>query len=223
MKYASLLLVLSIGLFYGCKKDKESSTIVPLGGGSAGITGTISPMSAVGETVASSSTTISGVTGFNAAVKSVTNDVSTYSGSAIVTNPAIVSLFTSVAGIYASGDTVYTDSLNIKQTVEGIELKTGSTAGILVKYSSEVGDSYPIASGGTRAVVRKDSQDSYSWGGMLIKVMEVQETPNILLKSAGISKISYFANHRFGLVGFQVTFSDQSTALFPVYSSTQNN
>jgi hypothetical protein len=56
---------------------------------------------------------------------------------------------------------------------------------------------------------------------MYIKVIEVEEIPSSL-KSTGISKITYWANHRFGLVGVDFTFDDESTAAFPLYTSAEN-
>jgi len=53
---------------------------------------------------------------------------------------------------------------------------------------------------------------------MMIKVIEVEEHPNKL----GVETIRYYANHRFGMVGMQFTFDDESVAAFPVYVSTEN-
>ncbi|HRZ21469.1 MAG TPA: hypothetical protein P5184_07355, partial [Bacteroidales bacterium] len=63
--------------------------------------------------------------------------------------------------------------------------------------------------------------DDYPYGFMYIKVIQVEEIPSAL-KSAGISKITYWANHRFGLVGVDFTFDDQTTADFPIYTSAEN-
>jgi hypothetical protein len=43
-----------------------------------------------------------------------------------------------------------------------------------------------------------------------------------LKKTGGITKYTYIANHKFGLVGVKVSFDDGTSADFPVYSSTGN-
>jgi len=55
----------------------------------------------------------------------------------------------------------------------------------------------------------------------LIKVLKVEEIPTYL-KNTGISKITYIANHRFGLVGVNFEFDDASSANFPLYTSAEN-
>jgi hypothetical protein len=48
--------------------------------------------------------------------------------------------------------------------------------------------------------------------------MKIEETPNRL----GVKKITYYANHRWGLVGIEFTFDDNSVAKFPLFSSASN-
>ena len=89
--------------------------------------------------------------------------------------------------------------------------------GIIVDYDSKVGDEYKT-SDGVRTVTSKSTEDDYFWGGMLIKVMEVEETPN----KFGVKKIVYQTNHKFGLVAVEFTFDDDSFAILPIYTSAQN-
>jgi hypothetical protein len=70
-------------------------------------------------------------------------------------------------------------------------------------------------------VVAKTGVDDYPYGFMLIKVIQVEETPNYL-KTTGISKITYVANHKFGLVGVKFTLDDGSNVTFPIYNSAEN-
>jgi len=42
------------------------------------------------------------------------------------------------------------------------------------------------------------------------------------MKSGGIQKITYIANHKFGMVGVKVDFDDETSVTFPVYSSAEN-
>jgi hypothetical protein len=187
------------------------------------LNGDPSPMAEVGVTVSSSSADIAGVSNFQATVTASNDGVSTFSGSATVTNPVIRDLFTKIPGITANGNTVTGNDIKLRQTTEGFELLSGPSAGVLVKYGSEVGDTYPIGSTGkVRTVVSKTGKDDYPYGFMLIKTIQVEETSN-KLKSSGISKITYIANHRFGLVGFKVSLNDGTSVNFPVYTSAEND
>jgi len=42
------------------------------------------------------------------------------------------------------------------------------------------------------------------------------------LKSGGVDKYTFVANHKFGLVGVKVTFDDQTDVTFPIYTSAEN-
>jgi len=164
------------------------------------LSGDPSPMGAEGVTIGSSSSEIAGVSNFSAAVISYSNGVSTYSGQATVTNPLLKNLLSNIPELKIVGDQVSSDSIKFKNTTEGIEFLSGPSAGVWVKYGSEVGDTYPIGSTGkVRTVVEKTGVDDYAYGFFLIKVIKVEENPSYL-KAGGISKITYAANHRFGLV-----------------------
>ncbi|MFA5783044.1 MAG: hypothetical protein WC868_12330 [Bacteroidales bacterium] len=218
--FTLILSITLIVLCFSCKKDKKETTTTPPSG-TVSIDGQQSPMGVVGTTVSSSSGVIAGVSSSSASVIALDNGVSTYTGSAIVTNPAIINLLSNIPEITINGDTVSTNSAKFRSTVEGIESCSGPGQGILVKYSSAVGDTYPINSTGeVRTVVSKSTTDDYSYGYMLIKVMQVEANP--IYKSLGVTKITYIANHKFGLVGIKVNFDDGTTATFPVYTSAQN-
>jgi hypothetical protein len=179
-------------------------------------------MGEVGAATESSSMEIAGVSNFSASVIALKSGVSTYTGTATVKNEILKNLVANIPGITVVGDKVTTSGMDFKVTKEGVELKTGPGAGIWVKYDSNVGDTYPIGSTGkVRTVVAKTGVDDYSYGFMLIKVIQVEETPNYL-KTTGISKITYVANHRFGLVGVKFTLDDGTTASFPIYNSAEN-
>jgi len=201
-----LLTVAAVFVFTTCSKDD------------ADIKGDQSPMGEVGVKVSSSSQEIEGVSNVSGEVISLDNGVSTYTGSAKVTSPLFKNALSNAPGMTINGDVVTATDIKFKSTLEGIEAVKGLDPGILVKYDSEVGDTYSLASGGTRKVVSKSSEDDYNYGFWLIKVLEIEENPN----KWGISKIRYWANHKFGLVGIEFTFDDQSTAKFPVYNSAEN-
>ena len=214
MKNTSLLLIMALAfttMFLSCEED-DSSTV----GGDQ------SPMGEVGTTISSSSVEISGVSNFQATVTSLGDGVSTYKGSAIVHNTFLKNLVSNIPEITVKGDTVSTESMKFKNTTEGVELMTGPTSGIWVKYGSNVGDTYPIGSTGeVRTVKSKSTTDDYYYGFLLIKVVEVEENPTFL-RGTGVDKITYWGNHRFGLVGIDFSFGDGTSASFPVYTSSEN-
>jgi hypothetical protein len=210
--YSALLLAITV-LYSSCSLFEDDNT---------SIDGDQSPMGQVGVTISSSSMEISGVKDFAASVTSNKDGVSTYTGKAVVTNTFFKNLLSNFPEIVMKGDTATTESIQFKNTKEGIEFKSGPTKGILVKYDSEVGDKYPIDGvGGERVVVSKSTDDDYYYGFMLIKVLEVEEYPT-KLRGSGINKITYWGNHRFGLVGVTFSFDDGTTAQFPLYTSAEN-
>ncbi len=79
---------------------------------------------------------------------------------------------------------------------------------VLVKYDAKVGDKYTLEkSDGTtivREVVRKSSSDDFYWNGMIIKTIDVEQSSNI----PGVNNITYFCNHKFGVVAVRVSMED---------------
>jgi hypothetical protein len=212
MLYFFLLAVFTI-FYSSCSliEDDENS-----------IDGDQSPMGEVGITMSSSSDEISGVKDFAVEVTSVKDGISTAEGKAVVTNTFVKNLLSNFPEVTFKGDTATTKSLKFQNTKEGIAIKSGPSQGILVKYNSNVGDKYPIDGvGGERAVVSKSTDDDYWYGFMLIKVLEVEEYTTTL-RSTGVSKVTYWGNHKFGLVGVTLTFDDATTAHFPLYTSAEN-
>jgi hypothetical protein len=204
-----LFSVLAISMvFTACKKDKADT-----------LGGMQSPMGEVGETISSSWGTVAGVSSIEAEVVSLENGVSSFSGTAVVTNNTIKNILQNHPQTTVNGDNVTITDIEFRITSEGIESINGLEPGVIVKYDSNVGDTYTINGGKTRTVTAKSTDNDYYWGGMDIKVMQIEENTN----KFGVKKTVYWANHRFGLVGIEFTFDDNSTAKFPVYSSTQND
>jgi hypothetical protein len=79
---------------------------------------------------------------------------------------------------------------------------------VLVKYDAKVGDKYTLEkSDGTtivREVVRKSTDDDFYWNGMIIKTIDVEQSSNI----PGVDNITYFCNHKFGVVAVRVNMED---------------
>ena len=211
-----ILLGISVGVFcFSCEKiiDKEDANELK---------GDQSPMGEVGVIVSSGSAEIAGVSNFSAVVTELKEGVSTYTASAKVTNTFIKNMVSGFPGVTINGDDVTITNLKMQQTTEGIKCLTGPGAGVLVKYDSKVGDTYPVGNTGKeRKVVSKSGEDDYPYGFFLIKTIQVETTP-IDMKSGGIQKITYIANHKFGMVGVRVDFDDETSVTFPVYSSAEN-
>jgi len=189
----------------------------------AELSGDPSAMGAVGVTVSSSTAPVAGVSNFNATVTALKDGVSTYSAQATVTNTLLKNMVANFPGVVITGDQVSITNFQIQQTTAGLKCLSGPGAGIIVKYDSNVGDTYPVGTtGNVRTVVSKTGIDDYAYGFYLIKTVQVETNPNNLKSTAGVSKITYIANHKYGLVGVKVAFDDGTSTTFPVYSSTQN-
>lgn len=203
--------ILFMFLSQSCEKDNDID-----------VSGDQSPMGEVGVTVSSSSVEIAGISDVSAIVTSLVGGISKYSATATVTNPLIKNMVANFPGVTINGDEVSITDLEIKQTKEGIKNFTGSNSGVLVNYDSDVGDTYPMGStGNLRKVVSKTGLDDYPYLFWYIKTIQVEQEADIL-KSSSISKFTYIANHKFGLVGVKVDFDDGTNATFPVYSSVEN-
>lgn len=205
MKTNLIILGLSLVIvFSSCKKN--SFTV--LGGDQ-------SPMGEVGATVSSSMSGIAGVSNITGTVVSLENGVSSFTGSAVITNNAIKDILRNHPLTTINGNNVTVSGVELKITTEGIESITGLLPGIIVKYDAKVGDKYP----GNRTVISRSTDDDYPYGFYNIKVIQVEENTN----KFGVKKTTYWANHRFGMVGIEFTFDDDSKAKFPIYSNKQNN
>lgn len=193
-------------------------TSCDLVGGGDSIKGEQSALGEVGVTVSSSSSAIAGVSGVTGKVVSLEGGVSSYTGSATITNATIKNVLANSPDATINGNNVTLKNVKFKVTTEGIESINGFEPGVIVKYDSKVGDTYKLDDGGVRKVTSKSTDDDYSYGFYMIKVLKVEETPNKL----GVKKITYWANHKFGLVGVEIAYDDNTTTKFPIYSSAEN-
>ena len=103
-------------------------------------------------------------------------------------------------------------------STEGVGYVNGKgETSILVKYDAKVGDKWSYTTLGgkklNREVISISTDDDYYWGGMYIKVIEVEQN----LPYPGFTKVVYSANHKFGLVGAVVTMEDGSTSYLSAY------
>jgi copper chaperone CopZ len=108
----------------------------------------------------------------------------------------------------ATGNLNY--DMKVKMTDEGLLDYTNidHKPFVLVKYDAEVGDKYTLdLSNGTtitRQVVSKSTTDDYSWGGMKIKTINIEQSSTV----SGIKKIEYITNHKFSIVGVKFYMED---------------
>lgn len=166
---------------------------------------------------------VAGVSDITATVETLEDGVSVIRGSAIVTNPVYKEILKGLPEVQIKGDTINVKDVKMRMTTEGFELLSGPTPGIIAKYSSKVGDTYPMGTEGqVRTVIEKTDQNDYPYGFMFIKTMKVEEITNADWQAKGVTKIHYFANHKFGLVGVHY-YAGDSIIEFPVYSSAENS
>jgi hypothetical protein len=201
-----LIIICTCVTVFSCKKVKTDT-----------LGGTQSAMGVVGATVSSSNIAVAGVSSITGSVRTLSDGVSSFNGSAVITNPTIKNIMSSYAAATVIGNNVTITDVKVKFTSEGIESFGPLEPGIIAKFDAKVGDTYPCGSG-KRTVKAVSTTDDFYWGGMGIKVITVEETPNKL----GIKKITYFSNHKWGLAAVEFTFDDNSVARFPVFSSASN-
>lgn len=203
MKNSFIILALVLA-FTSCKKSDDSSD-------SSSISGSTSiPINTVGNTFSNSVVTSGAMYSGTIAITGVTDGVATVQfKSAIPTN---IPILQGIKAKYkdASGNLVCTGKF--KMTDAGIldYNNKDHKPFVIVKYDGNVGDKYTLvkSDGSTivRQVVRKSTTDDYYWGGMLIKTIDVEQSSNI----AGVKKITYYSNHKFGLVAVRVDMEDGS-------------
>ena len=123
-----------------------------------------------------------------------------------------------IPSTYVSADGDVNVSGKFINSTEGVGyVNANGDQSVLVKYDAKVGDkwSYTTLGGKTlnREVISKSTEDDYYWGGMLIKVIEVEQN----LPYPGFNKVVYSANHKFGIVGAVVTMEDGSVSYMSGY------
>jgi hypothetical protein len=78
-------------------------------------------MGLVGATVSSSSVAVAGVSAITGRVTSLDRGVSTFNGSAVITNTVIKNNLANFSGAVVSGNNVTMTGVKVKFTTEGIE------------------------------------------------------------------------------------------------------
>lgn len=194
--------------------DSDSSATEPIGGDPT-------PMGAVGNTYEIFA--LQGTNNRSVEVVSFDGGVSTIQASATITNPAILEL-ANQSSSYEVNENKVTGTGKFRITTKGIQSysKDGKPF-TLVEYDAKVGDKYKLKRSGSdlvRTVTKVSKEDDFLWDFMYIKTIQIEETG---LKTPGISKVVYYANHRFGIVGMDVYHEDGSKMLLGGSSENFNN
>lgn len=147
----------------------------------------------------------SGASNINVSVTKLKNGVSTVEGTFTMTDSRYMNIIKQLPKQFeVDGDKVTIKSIKYKATDEGVENLSGSPYdGVLLKYKAKKGDTY--SNGGKVTHVSEDND--FQWGSMKIKVVEVQNSKK---KLDGVKKVTYWGNHRFGIVAVETEFSDGS-------------
>lgn len=206
-KLLSTLFILTI-IFCGCEKGSDLT-----------ISGSQSALGEEGVIISSSSVTTAGISGFSATVTSLSDGVSSINAQVNITNATIKQILANVPGVTISGNSVSASGVEVKFTDKGIENKFPFFQGVLVKYDSNVGDTYPVKDSETvRKVIQKSTTDDFPYGFYNIKVVGVQHDINF----NGLKTVKYWTNHKFGVVKVQCTLVNGDIIDMPIYSSVTN-
>jgi hypothetical protein len=117
--------------------------------------------------------------------------------------------------------------IHLKVTSEGIQDfrladSDWSKPFTIVKYDCKVGDSYQFTpSGGetvTRTITQKSTTDDFYYGFFLIKTNTTEEEP--VKDLAGVKKIKYITNHKFGLAQIVVVLTDNTELRITLFPTT---
>ena len=147
-----------------------------------------------------------GATNIDVSVTKLNNGVSTVSGTFTMTDERYMNIIKQLPKQFSvDGDEVTIKNIKYKATDEGVENLSGTPYdGVLVKYKAKVGDTY--SNGGK--VTHVSTDNDFKWGAMNIKVVEVQNSKKS--KIQGVKKVTYWGNHRFGIVAVETEFDDGS-------------
>lgn len=189
--------------------DSKSAT-EPIGGDPT-------PMGSVGNTFS-----IPGMSGEVIEVIQSEGAVSTIQLTANITDPVLLDMANQLSFLNVNGNQV-SGSKKFRITDKGIQSYTKDGKPFtMVEYGAKKGDTYTLkrsSSDLVREVTHKSTDDDYPWAFFMIKTVQVEETGQTL---PGVSRIKYIANHRFGLVGYEIHFEDGSQKLFTIFSDLYN-
>ncbi|MDX1642462.1 MAG: hypothetical protein R3220_12235 [Balneolaceae bacterium] len=219
MKTKSFLAITAVALILGLTScgifgDDSKSATEPLGGDPT-------PMGSMGNTFSVSG--LSGMTDESIEVTESNGTLSTIELTATVTDPVLLDLAEQLSFLEVNGNQV-SGSKKFRITSKGLQAYTKDGKPFtIVEYDAKKGDTYRLkrsSSDLVRTVTHKSTDDDYQWAFFYIKTVQVEETGQTI---PGISKIKYIANHRFGLVGYEIHFEDGSQKKVTLFSDLYND
>ena len=166
-----------------------------------------------------------GVSDASATVTTQDNGVATLSVNGEVTDPMMQTMLDlcPTFDMVDDGSNTYTGSIKFRITTKGIhDIYEDGSPFTLIHYDADEGDSWKKDVNGrtiTRKVTKVSKDDDYRYAFILIKVIAVEESGNGI---PGVSKVVYYGNHKFGLVGMEIVFEDGSTKSATVFSDNIN-
>lgn len=159
--------------------------------------------------------------GLSAKVTALENGVSSVTVSMSITDPKVVTMAKAIPDLTWNGNKVSV-TRKYKITTEGIQSIHDEGNLMMVKYDAKVGDSYSLKINGNtvkRTVTERSTDNDYPYAFFMIKVIKVEETGRGI---PGVSRLEYFLNHKFGLVGINVVFEDGSSRKIGIISANEN-
>lgn len=163
------------------------------------ISGEQSPLGEVGTTLSGD---FAGASDINLSVTALNNGISTVSGTFTMTDNRYMKLIKNHPRFFdVNGDKVTVHDVKFKATTNGIENVSGENDGIIINYKSKKGDTYSNG----RKVTHVSTDNDFQWGSMKIKVIEVKGDAK---KADGVKSVTYWGNHRFGIVAVETVFDD---------------
>ena len=213
-----LIVLLSVILFISCNKDESEYVSNTLGGT------TELPMNDVGN-IFYTTIQIDGINyNTNGHVEVVKND------NGIITLHINATLPTYLSNIFPTrikDDKGNLDTeIKLKNTSEGIIDYTNmdDKPFLVVKYDAKVGDKYLLKKSDgkslNRSVTKHSTKDDFEWKGgqyYYLKTVTVEQGD---FGVPGIDKVVFNANHKFGLVGFEIVMEDGTS--IKIFLNSQN-
>lgn len=196
-------LVLACGSAPTAYPDLGGSTEIPLG--SAGQVVTLGSVQVGSETidVSASATMISNEAGL-ATFKVVAD---------LTTDPRLAKWNALIPASAKDSNGRIDTEVKFRITSEGIQdfFNKDHKQHTLVKYAAQVGETWPLTKSDgktiTRRVVARSDQDDFPYGFYDIKTITIEQDSRV----PGVQKFVYRANHRFGIVYFEIVADDGSS------------
>jgi hypothetical protein len=212
MKRNPALVVIAALVAVACGKTASDPNTI---GGDANV-----PAGVVGSTISTSSDIPAQMTitsnGGGIATVHVTADIASI--------PGLKKYYDLMPASMKSGANALAFDTTMKVTAEGYQDTFNKDRALhtIVKFDAAVGDKYVLTKSDgvkiTRTVTQVSTTDDFPYGFFLIKVIKVEQDSRV----PGVKAFRFYANHRFGIVQFEIVNDDDSVVRFPIYHSNLN-